>query len=165
MNVTYRKAGIEDKNSVIELFIQLVILEASRNPTRLPEPKPEYGEQYFNKIYSYIQKGTGEIWVAEIEGNIVACAAGYIKEQFNEDLLEFKQMQIGYISDLYVRDEYRNMGIGKTLVQYIEDFFKNKGCTYFELSVTAKNDGGHKFYTELGYFDYRNEMLKQTKNF
>lgn len=54
-----------------------------------------------------------------------------------------------YLEDLYVKEEYRNKGIGKKLLQEIAKIAVEKGCGRFEWSVLTWNPA-RKFYEYLG---------------
>jgi len=50
-----------------------------------------------------------------------------------------------------IDDQYRNMGLGKKLFQWIYDYAKEKGCEATELNSYTRNTASHKFYYNEGY--------------
>jgi ribosomal protein S18 acetylase RimI-like enzyme len=159
MEVKYREMEPSDRDQVIECLVDLVRVVAKRNPLRLDEPAPGYGLSYFERMYQYVQRGAGVIIVAESEDKIIGCVVGIVLEQSVQDLLEYKKVKQGHIPDLYVKEGFRNMGIGKTLVDLAEKYLKKQGCTICSLSVLAEYEA-HELYLKLGYQDYHLEMLK-----
>ena len=59
---------------------------------------------------------------------------------------------IPFMNMLFIIEEYRNMGLGKQLVEYWECEMKNKGNAILMLSTLANEDAQH-FYRKLGYSD------------
>lgn len=53
-----------------------------------------------------------------------------------------------WIEDLYVKDEYRKMGIGGSFLKYIEEKYPG---SLFRLEVEAENEGAVKLYERCGY--------------
>ena len=55
------------------------------------------------------------------------------------------------IENVVVDPAYRGQGIGKQLMQYVENFGKDNQCKYVLLVSEAKRTDSHKFYESLGY--------------
>jgi len=55
-----------------------------------------------------------------------------------------------YIEDMYVRDELRNKGIGKSIFSYIARYAINSGCSRLEWTVLKWNQQSINFYKNLG---------------
>ena len=53
-----------------------------------------------------------------------------------------------WIEDLYVKDEYRKMGVGSSFLRYIEEKYAG---SLFRLEVEAENEGAVKLYKRCGY--------------
>jgi aminoglycoside 6'-N-acetyltransferase I len=58
---------------------------------------------------------------------------------------------VGYIEGLYVKDEYRHQGIGKTLVEYAEQWAIKQGCIELASDALIENTASHKFHTKTGF--------------
>ncbi|MEM2924535.1 MAG: ribosomal protein S18-alanine N-acetyltransferase [Methanocellales archaeon] len=57
----------------------------------------------------------------------------------------------GHILNLAVDPEYRYLGIGKALVNYVTAKFKSKGVRKIWLEVRVSNIGARTFYKKLGF--------------
>jgi len=54
-----------------------------------------------------------------------------------------------WIARLIVHPEYQNLGIGKKLMQFVEDKYNN--VTAFELFTAEKSQRNNRFYINMGY--------------
>lgn len=50
-----------------------------------------------------------------------------------------------------INDEYRNLGIGKMLVDFVNDYAKKKACNWIELNSYVQNFASHKFLYNQGF--------------
>lgn len=55
-----------------------------------------------------------------------------------------------YLEDLYVREPWRNQGIGTALLQRVQALAKQRGCGRFEWSVLNWNQRAIEFYEKMG---------------
>jgi GNAT superfamily N-acetyltransferase len=55
-----------------------------------------------------------------------------------------------YLEDLYVDEEHRGKGFGKTMLLYLARLAKKRNCTRFEWSVLDWNEPAIRFYKNLG---------------
>jgi ribosomal protein S18 acetylase RimI-like enzyme len=78
----------------------------------------------------------------------------FVSENSNGDItgvLDFLvEANVGYIDNLLVGEEYRGMGVGKSLILFIEKFAKEQGCTKIWLD-TEEGWGAVDFYKKMGY--------------
>ncbi len=98
---------------------------------------------YFKWLYSRDKDG---FMVAEVDGRavgFVACDTNWIS------MLEGEKT--GEIHELFVLPEYRNRGIGSTLLLKAIEYAKEKGRTYAELWVGRTNYRARRFYKKFGF--------------
>lgn len=57
------------------------------------------------------------------------------------------------IEDVVVSKECRGMGVGRKLINYIDDFAKKNKCAYAILASSGFRKGAHKFYEATGFTD------------
>ncbi len=81
------------------------------------------------------------IFIAEVEGQPV----GYVLGLKGEHLPD-----LGWTRQLYVREEWQRKGIGRSLMEHVEDAFRNKGATRAGLTTKAGSTG-HAFFSAVGY--------------
>lgn len=65
----------------------------------------------------------------------------------------FTQKEIGWISDVYVKKEYRSQGYAKRLLQRSLKDFKELGYTDVRLNVFSFNKNAISLYEKLGFHD------------
>ena len=65
------------------------------------------------------------------------------------------------VSEIRVREEYRNRGIGKQLLSSAEDRAKELGLGAVYLHAEAKNRQVRKLYEACGYAEERIRMRKR----
>lgn len=56
-----------------------------------------------------------------------------------------------------VQDDYQNLGIGKKLISYIENYFKD--CINYELFTGSNSKKNLKLYEKLGYKIYDEKKI------
>lgn len=81
----------------------------------------------------------------------------------NEDKksYDFEAPKRGRVSELVVSSEIRSHGIGRSLLDKMEEYFKSVGCKVILIEVFAYNERAYKFYSRNGYFDRSLEMMKK----
>ena len=80
-----------------------------------------------------------ELFVAEIENNIVGIALTYYR-------FSTWRGKVMYLEDLIVKDHMRRKGIGKKLFDMVLDHAKVTSCVGLSLQVLDWNDLGINFY-------------------
>ncbi|MDR0301621.1 MAG: GNAT family N-acetyltransferase [Treponema sp.] len=66
------------------------------------------------------------------------------------------------IETLFVKKEYRKNGIGKALIEFIENEAKSKNIFHFHIS--ANNEKSKLFYEKIGYKNTEEVLLDKTIN-
>lgn len=57
----------------------------------------------------------------------------------------------GWINRLAVAEDYRGLGIGKTLVEKLEEVFEEKGFKIWAALIEPDNPEGMDFFKEMGF--------------
>ena len=105
-------------------------------------------EKALNKVSNTVEKleedGFGpnpvyELFVAEIENNIVGIALTYYR-------FSTWRGKVMYLEDLIVREHMRRKGIGKKLFDMVLDHAKVTSCVGLSLQVLDWNELGINFY-------------------
>lgn len=68
--------------------------------------------------------------------------------------------KFAYIFDFVVTEKARGLGIGKQLMNALEEWAKSRNLDYIELSVLSNNTEAHKLYENIGYTNATNIMRK-----
>lgn len=83
--------------------------------------------------------------VAKEKGEIVGSALGICCSVFGESVL--------VVEDVIVRSDQRGKGVGRMLMEALDQFAKEKGCAYSFLVSSDFRTGAHSFYESIGYTD------------
>ena len=67
-----------------------------------------------------------------------------------------------YIKELWLRPNYQGKGIGKTLVEFIENKYKKKGVNIIRL-VAKRSAKAFKFYKKIRYREYKELVFMEKK--
>lgn len=81
---------------------------------------------------------------AYIDEKLVGIAGYWVLTRFYSG----KYVQVG---NMVVDDKYRNKGIGKALLSFIENEGKKQGCEHFILDSRLDNTKSHDFYKREGF--------------
>ena len=142
-----------DWNVVGELF---TLMYGRMGEMGLMLPLSESGTEKWLKTTRNTSGKYGLVVLAKDEGKAVGFAHGLIK--FLPDYLG--GFAVGSITHVYVDDDARRLGIGKALVNILEDWFRMKKVHSIELQVISGNPTAKKFWKNLGY---KEELLQYRK--
>ncbi|MFL5808408.1 MAG: GNAT family N-acetyltransferase [Flavisolibacter sp.] len=137
--MTIRHATTADINPIIELISQLGY-EINK-------------EQVASNLHLY-EKLQGFVFVCEEEQRIIAFASGCFIPLFHSNEMMFR------ITALCVHDSKRGAGVGKELIQKLEEVCRKKDCNYIEVtSGPQRKTDAHVFYENLGYRVYKGKRF------
>ena len=106
--------------------------------------------QYKNMLEEEISNPNFKLFVAETDSNkiigdiIAGISRGY--SLYNSNLFCI-------IHDIFVTDEYRYVGIGKSLINSVIEWSKTQEINKLEVSIFAKNKKSVEFYERIGFQD------------
>ena len=69
----------------------------------------------------------------------------------------------GYITQFLVTQNYRKRGVGKLLMDYINDWFTARGLEKVLLNVNIDNESGNRFWKSQGFIPYAARMKRIKK--
>jgi len=114
----------------------------------------ECSEERLEAVLESVQASCGKadrVARVAVEGSsIIGFALGSIRPFFEKSY--------GLIEMLYVREDFRNRGYAKLLLEAIENFFRQFGILYIQLHVT--NAEARQLYEKSGYVEERVVMKK-----
>jgi len=120
-----------------------------------------YADLSLKEMLENAEKYNGKILLAEDAGKVIGCAIGAIWNQSEKNRLEIGLHKLGEILFIYIDEEYRGQGIGKTMLQMMENYFKENGCDSVWIVVFSPNENAHNMYKNFGFMDREIGMLKQ----
>jgi GNAT superfamily N-acetyltransferase len=95
----------------------------------------------------------GCLFLAEREGEPVGFLAGRIRTPTPP----FAATPVGFVSEVFVRPEYRAGGTGRELLGQATEWFAKQGITRLELQVLSGNTQARHIYEYLGW---REELVQ-----
>jgi aminoglycoside 6'-N-acetyltransferase I len=89
---------------------------------------------------------------------------GFIVRDENENAIAFMNLSlrsdyvpgathrpVAYVEGIYVKDEYRNQGVGKALIQTAQQWGRDLGCLELASDALIENTASHEFHTKMGF--------------
>jgi GNAT superfamily N-acetyltransferase len=127
-------ADIKDATALSNLFEELV-----GEKTNLSKMKENLSFIISNKDYY--------ILCAKDENNkLLGSVMGIVCADICGDCQPFMVLE-----NMIVSENARGKGIGRKLVEQLEEYAKQRNCTYIMLVSLIKRKGAHKFYESLGF--------------
>lgn len=145
-----RQANLEDIDKLAILRVEQQKAEEKEkykcNDTTLQNNSKAFFEKHLDRDYF--------CFVKEIDDKIIATCAIQIIEYL--PLCTNLSGKIGYISNVYTKEEFRNKGIQKELMAKCIDFLKSKNISIAELG--SSNPIARHIYQKFGFYKKENAM-------
>jgi len=133
MTLQIRSCQLSDFTSIFNLFKQL-----------WPSLEMDYHALY--AVYERaLSSATQHLIVGVQEDRIVGFCSLSLKNNF------WKAGCIGNVDELVVDESYRGQGIGKKLINRIEEIAISNQCNQIELDSSFHRKEAHHFYESIGY--------------
>lgn len=130
-----RNSVTEDVDLILSLIKEMAIYENMLNEVIATK------ESIMESIF---EKKQAEAMIAEFNGKPI----GYVLYFFNYST--FVGRSGFYLEDIYIKKEYRGMGLGKEIFKVISKIAYENGCKRMEWSCLNWNTPSIKFYKSLG---------------
>ena len=159
MKISIRKATADDYSTLCELYDEIDALHRNVLPHIFQKPSGPVREQDY-----YIGLITDEnvgLFVAEIGESLV----GFVHTSISDTpaIPIFIPRRYAKISDIHVISGFKNQGIGRMLMDKVQEWAYAKGATSIELYVYKFNETAISFYESLGYQTFSRRMNKDLK--
>lgn len=146
--IEYEDKYLED---VKDLLVELEEYIISIDQDNLDTINPDYREKKTLLDLNEVKENTGKCFLAIDNNSVVGLIMGIIRKYDESDYLDYKCPKQGEITELIVSKKIRNKGVGKVLIDKIEEYFKSVNCEYIIVDIFAYNDNALKFYHKKGY--------------
>jgi GNAT superfamily N-acetyltransferase len=106
--------------------------------------RPQLPADYPEKMRQVFHDG-GEMCVAVLGERVIGVAV----------FREFENTHVGrrfYIDDLVTDESERSTGAGRTLITYLENAARDRGCPGMDLESGTHRNRAHRFYFREGFF-------------
>lgn len=150
-----RSAKIEDLPVLLDFEQEIIATEIPMDPTLITSKKINY----YN-LSEYITADHTEVAVAEINGEIAGSGYGQIRDRKSF----FKETAMGYIGFMFVKEDYRGMGISQNIIKYLSNWFRSKNIYELHLDVYDQNPRAIKAYEKAGFEKYLVKMRMNLKD-
>lgn len=158
-----RKAKQKDIPAIGELWEEFmkehrqIIAKGNKDLMALTKLRKGAQKKFTPWASKQIKSPNGLLLVAEKDGKLIGYCLSFIKK----NAPVFDVAYLGYISDLYVKKEYRGTGIASAFTTEAKKWFKKKKMRYASLTVWTNNDRAQKIYKKWGYEPYNIVMKKR----
>ena len=146
--IEYNEKYLED---VKDLLVELEEYILTIDKDELDQLHPEYREKMAIKDLEEVNKYNGKCYLAIEDNKAIGLIMGTIPPYDEYDYLDYKCPKRGEITELIVSSKARSNGIGQSLMNKMEEYFKSVGCEYVLVDVFAYNENAIKFYSKKGY--------------
>lgn len=148
MIVEYNKKYNEQiKELLIELQNYLIDIDDWHTQVMVPE----YKEKYFELDMEKVKMQNGKIFLSIEDELVNGLIVGVVETVDEVDKLTNDCAKTGEVLELIVSKKNRGNGVGKILLNKMEEYFKNIGCIRTNIKVFGPNVSGLNFYEENGY--------------
>ena len=113
--------------------------------------KPEYRESYFKMDMDKVKNQSGKIYLAIEHKCVIGLIIGIVDEKDEIDKLTNDCAKTGSIIELIVNHNLRGNGVGKMLLEKLEQYFKDINCKRINIEVFGPNKSALNFYTKNDY--------------
>jgi len=154
MCICIRKAEISDAQDIQLLFFELMGLHASNMPKIFTHETTVDIEEIVKDISEYEY-----FYVVTLDSKVI----GYMKGTYKkiEKSLFVKERDMIMLTDLIIKEGYRDQGIGKEMLSFIEAEAKKRNIDSVELPVYSFNRRARTFYENNGYVSYVERRVKE----
>lgn len=147
--INVREASKDDFESIRDLNRQIFEfeLEYCEPSSNVDYPDQHDGIKYFLQLVHGLDGF--KAFVAEIGNKVV----GYVGVRIvpSSELTHRKDIKLAQLHTLSVHKEFRNSGIGRTLIEKAKDFAREFGANKMRVIAYSKNDRARYLYREMGF--------------
>jgi len=144
LKINFRLAEIPDIDALIPLIRALYRHE------NLPFDDAAIRQALIPLIHN---RELGEIWLIFQETSIIGylvLTLGYSLEYRGRDAI---------LDEVYIRDEFRGLGVGKRAIQFAEERCRSLGVQALHLEVERSNTRAQNFYRKTGFEDHDRYLM------
>ena len=156
--IEYEEKYLED---VKDLLVELEEYIISIDKDNLDQLHEEYRDKMAILDLDEVNNNNGKCYLAIENNKAIGLIMGIIPPYEEYDYLDYKCPKRGEITELIVTKKVRTNGVGKSLMDKMEKYFKNLNCEYIHVDVFGYNDIGINFYKKNNYHTRMITMIKK----
>ena len=142
---TIRPGRRDDAAEAARLWMQSASEHTSHDPIYVAAPGAERVMRRF--LADLTSSSHAFLFVADYDGRTI----GFVSGELRESSPTFSPKTWASVDDVFVEPDYRNLGVGRALVESVKSWAKERGADGVSLQVAAANERGRKFYEDLGF--------------
>jgi len=157
MEISVRKATAEDYNSLCELFNEIDALHRDNLPHIFQKPNGAAREKDY--YLGLIADENVALLVAEAGQNLVGFVHAIVRD--TPAMPVFIPRHYAMVDGIVVKSGFQKHGIGKVLMDKMQEWAIARGAASIELNVYEFNETAISFYERLGYHTVSRKMSKE----
>lgn len=138
-------------NQIKDLLVELQNYLVDIDDWHTQVMKPEYRESYFKMDMDNVKNQSGKIYLAIKNESVIGLIIGIVDVKDEIDKLTNDCAKTGSIIELIVNHNLRGNGVGKMLLEKLEQYFKDINCRRINIEVFGPNKSALNFYTKNDY--------------
>ena len=146
--IEYEDKYLED---VKDLLVELEEYILTIDKDNLDQLHEDYHDKMAIIDLEKVKNNNGMCFIAVENDKAVGVIMGIVGSYDEYDYLDYKCPKRGEIIELIVSKKVRSKGLGKELMEKMEDYFRSINCEYVIIDVFAYNDLAINFYERRGY--------------
>lgn len=155
--VEYEEKYLEDvKDLLVELEEYIITIDEDS----LDQLDKDYRDKMAVIDLKEVYENEGICFLAIDSSKVVGLIMGCVFPYDEYDYLDYKCPRRGEITELIVSKNGRSKGVGKELMDKMEEYFKSIGCEYVMVDVFAYNHNAESFYNKKGYHARMKTLIK-----
>jgi ribosomal protein S18 acetylase RimI-like enzyme len=158
-----REATQEDYQQLCGLFAEVDAFHTQALPHVFQDPgEPARTKEFVANI---LADEDATLFVAENtdDGQVIGFVQVAIRQAPDVPILVPRQL--GWISDVVVRKDWRRFGVGRSLMEQAQQWVLDQGVTMVQLIVWEFNQAAVAFYEKLGYTTASRMMWRALDSF
>jgi len=159
MEISVRKATADDYNSLCKLFDEIDALHRDHLPHLFQKPGGAAREQDY--YLGLIADENVALLVAEADEKLVGFGHTIVRD--TPVFPVFVPRRYAIVDGIVVKSGFQNHGIGRILMDKMQEWATAKGAASIELNVYEFNKTAISFYERLGYQTLSRKMSKEIK--
>ena len=157
MEISVRRATVDDYSSVCELFDEMDALHRDNLPRIFQKPSGAARQQDY--YAGLIADENTALLVAEAGEKLVGFVHAIVRD--TPAIPVFVPRCYAIVDSVVVKSGFQNRGIGRTLMERMHEWAIAKGATSIELNVYEFNETAISFYEGLGYQAFSRKLSKE----
>ncbi|KAB8135726.1 GNAT family N-acetyltransferase [Gracilibacillus oryzae] len=105
-------------------------------------------EEFVQEMKDFIENADSAIFLVYSEREAIGFAHCELRNDYVEGT---NSSPVGYLEGIYVKENYRQQGIARRLVQACENWAKGKGCQEFASDCELNNKDSLGMHLKLGF--------------